>query len=66
MLPHAHFRHELPELPTISFLHLDYPYAQAVPPKAIAMDHAHRSSILPRLEVKHGQPGREGQKGNSL
>ena len=30
MLPHVHFHHEVPELPTISFLHLDCPYAQTV------------------------------------
>ena len=30
MLPHVHFHHGVPELPTISFLHLDCPYAQTL------------------------------------
>ena len=59
MLPHAHFQHELPELPTISCLHLDYPYAQAAQLRVTAGAHHDRSSIAHRSKVKHsqGQPG---------
>jgi hypothetical protein len=61
MLPHAHFGQELPELPTISFLHLDHPYAQAVPAKAIAAQ-AHRTSTVQRGEARHAQASRETNK----
>lgn len=69
MLPHAHFQHQLPELPTISFLHLDFPYTQTVPSRGKAgasSGRLHRSAGLQRPYAEHtalqehtGQAGKE-------
>ena len=50
MLPPAHFHHEVPELPTISFLHLDCPYAQSKRTSGTLAGHSHREFTVPRPE----------------